>query len=42
VKTGASSINRVQITEGLSGADLVALPTDFTLHDGQKVRPVYP
>jgi HlyD family secretion protein len=42
VKTGASSINRVQITEGLSVADLVALPTDFALHDGEKVRPVYP
>jgi HlyD family secretion protein len=41
VKTGASSINRVQITEGLSDGDLVALPTDFALHDGQKVRPAH-
>ena len=39
VKTGASSINRVQITEGLSDSDVVALPTDFALHDGQRVRP---
>ena len=40
VKTGASTINRAQITEGLAEGDAVALSTDFPLHDGQQVRPV--
>jgi len=42
VKTGASSISRVQILEGAAEGDAVALPTDFTLHDGDKVSAVYP
>jgi multidrug efflux pump subunit AcrA (membrane-fusion protein) len=42
VKTGASSISRVQILEGAAEGDAVALPTDFTLRDGDKVSPVYP
>jgi HlyD family secretion protein len=42
VKTGASSISRVQILEGAAEGDAVALPTDFTLRDGEKVSPVYP
>ena len=42
IKAGSASINRVQILEGLTEADAVALPTSFTLHDGQKVAPVYP
>ena len=42
VKTGASSISRVQIIEGAAEGDAVALPTDFTLRDGDKVAPVYP
>lgn len=42
VKTGASSINRVQIAEGLAEGDAVALPTDLPLRDGDKVRAEYP
>jgi HlyD family secretion protein len=42
VKTGTSSISRVQIADGLAEADAVALPTDIILRDGEKVRAVYP
>ena len=42
VKTGTSSISRVQIAGGLAEGDAVALPTDVTLKDGEKVRAVYP
>ncbi len=42
VKTGASSINRVQIAEGLEEGDAVALPTDVALREGEKVMAVYP
>jgi HlyD family secretion protein len=42
VKPGSASISRVQITEGVTEGDAVALPTTFTLHNGQKVAPVYP
>jgi multidrug efflux pump subunit AcrA (membrane-fusion protein) len=42
VKAGSSSINRVQIAEGVTDGDAVALPTNFTLHDGQRVSAVYP
>ena len=42
VKTGTSSINRVQILDGLAEGDPVALPTDRTLRDGEKVAAVYP
>jgi len=42
VKAGSSSINRVQIAEGVTDGDAVALPTNFALHDGQRVSAVYP
>ena len=42
VKTGTSSISRVQIADGLAEGDAVALPTDVTLKDGEKVRALYP
>jgi HlyD family secretion protein len=42
VKTGSSSISRVQITEGLAEGNEVALPTDSPLRDGQRVRPIFP
>jgi HlyD family secretion protein len=42
VKAGSSSINRVQILEGVTEGDSVALPTSFSLHDGQRVAAVYP
>jgi HlyD family secretion protein len=42
VKAGSASINRVQILEGVTDGDAVALPTSFTLHDGQRVSAVYP
>jgi multidrug efflux pump subunit AcrA (membrane-fusion protein) len=42
VKAGSASISRVQIAEGVTDGDSVALPTNFTLHDGEKVAAVYP
>jgi len=42
VKAGSSSISRVQIAEGVTDGDAVALPTSFALHDGQRVSAVYP
>jgi HlyD family secretion protein len=42
VATGASSITRVQVVQGLSDGDSIALPTDVPLKAGIKVRPVYP
>ena len=42
IKAGTSSISRVQVAEGLAEGDAVALPTDLTLRDGEKVRAVYP
>ena len=42
VKAGSSSINRVQIVEGVTDGDAVALTTSFALHDGQRVSAVYP
>ena len=42
VKTGTSSISRVQIADGLAEGDAVALPTDVTLRDGERVRAAYP
>jgi HlyD family secretion protein len=42
VKTGASSINRVQIVDGLAEGDAVALPTDVVLREGKKVTAEYP
>ena len=40
LKTGVSSVARVQVLEGLKAGDLVALPTDKPLADGVEVRPV--
>lgn len=42
VKAGSASISRVQILEGVTEGNSVALPTSFTLHDGQRVTAVYP
>jgi HlyD family secretion protein len=42
VKTGSTSISRTQITDGVAEGDSVALPTDFTLHDSDRVTPIYP
>jgi len=39
VETGASSVTRVQIVEGLAEGDQVALPTELTLQDGEIVTP---
>lgn len=40
VKVGATSITRVQIVEGLSPGDAVALPAELSLKDGMRVKPV--
>jgi HlyD family secretion protein len=42
IKTGTSSISRVQVADGLAEGDAVVLPTDFALRDGERVRAVYP
>lgn len=42
VKTGASTVSLVQITEGLSEGDAVSLPSDVALQSGSKVNPVFP
>ena len=42
VKTGISSVTRVQITEGLSEGDAVALPSERGLRAGERVAPVFP
>jgi HlyD family secretion protein len=39
VELGASSITRVQVTDGLSPGDLVALPVDRPLSGGDRVQP---
>jgi len=41
VTTGTSSVNRVQIIEGLSEGDSVALSTGIAIYDGEKVKPLY-
>jgi HlyD family secretion protein len=41
VKVGSASINSVQITQGLAEGDSVALPTDFAVRDGDKVKAIY-
>ena len=40
VSTGASSLTRVQIVQGLAEGDAVALPTEETLHSGEVVTPL--
>lgn len=42
ITAGTSSISRVQVADGLAEGDAVVLPTDFNLHDGEKIRAVYP
>jgi HlyD family secretion protein len=40
VSTGAVSVTRVQILEGLAEGAEVALPTEVTLHSGEAVTPI--
>jgi HlyD family secretion protein len=42
IQTGSTNINRVQIAQGVTDGDAVALPTNFSLHDGERVSAVYP
>ena len=42
VRTGASTLTRVQVLEGLRERELVALGTSVELRDGLRVRPVLP
>jgi HlyD family secretion protein len=42
IKTGATSINRIQVVEGLGDGDAVALPVDRPLTSNEQVRPVFP
>ncbi|HLK47260.1 MAG TPA: efflux RND transporter periplasmic adaptor subunit [Bryobacteraceae bacterium] len=42
VKTGTSSISRVQVSDGLAEGDAVALPSEGNLRDGEHVRALYP
>jgi multidrug efflux pump subunit AcrA (membrane-fusion protein) len=42
LKTGISSVTRVQIKDGLSEGDAVALPSERALRDGERVAPVFP
>jgi HlyD family secretion protein len=42
VKTGISSVTRVQIKEGLSEGDAVALPSERGLRGGERVQPIFP
>jgi hypothetical protein len=37
VKTGNSSVTRIQVTEGLAEGDAVAMPSDAPLKAGMKV-----
>jgi HlyD family secretion protein len=39
VKTGVSTVNQLQITEGLAESDTVAMPTDIPLTTGTRVTP---
>ena len=40
VKVGIASVTRAQILEGLQEGDLVALPSDRAIKDGDPVRPL--
>lgn len=42
VRTGAASVARLQILEGINEGDLVALGGEQNLRDGQDVRPLQP
>ena len=37
ISTGASDALRVEVTGGLNEGDAVMLPSDLTIHDGDKV-----
>ena len=39
---GASSATRTQVVSGLNEGDSIALPVEFPLKDGDRVRPVSP
>jgi HlyD family secretion protein len=41
ISLGASSATRAQIASGLNEGESVALPVEFPLKDGDRVRPVY-
>jgi HlyD family secretion protein len=41
ITVGVSSVTRVQVLEGLSDVDAVALPSEVELKDGMPVRPVF-
>jgi HlyD family secretion protein len=42
VRTGVANVTRIQVVEGLSEGDRVALPVDAPLKSGDEVRPVAP
>lgn len=42
VKSGVSSVTRAAILQGLADGDAVALPTEQSLKDGERVTPVFP
>ena len=42
IALGASSATRTQVVSGLSEGDSIALPVEFPLKDGDRVRPVSP
>ena len=42
VKTGAASVNRIQVLEGLNDSDAVALPVDMPLTSNTQVKPIFP
>jgi len=41
VKTGNSSVTRIQVTEGLAEGDAVAMPSDLPLKPGMKVTAAF-
>lgn len=41
ITTGASDALRVEVTGGLNDGDAVMLPSDLTIHDGDKVAPKF-
>ncbi len=40
ITTGAASVTRIEVKEGLQESDQIALPTDSPLRDGTKVKPI--
>ena len=41
VRTGASSITRIAVAQGLRDGDAIALPSEEVLKDGERVKPVF-